>query len=59
MKKTLRHDRSYDEAMSIKHPNPQPDVEPPVKTSKKKGYSNHIGKRNGCPTAITCLTGIC
>ena len=32
IEKTVGYDRSYDEAMSIKHPNPQPDVEPLVKT---------------------------
>ena len=35
IEKTLGYDRSYDEARDTMHPNPQLDVEPPVKSPKK------------------------
>ena len=35
IEKTLEYDRSYDEARNTMHPNPQLDIEPPVKSPKK------------------------
>ena len=58
IEKTLGYGRSYDEARDTMHPDPQFDVEPPVKSQKGR-YSSCFGKRKRCPTAITCLTGIC
>ena len=40
------------------HPDPQIDIEPPVK-SQKIGTVVALEKRKRCPTAVTCLTGIC
>ena len=34
-KKTLGHDKSHEEARDIKHPDPQVNVKPPVKSQKR------------------------
>ena len=49
IEKTLGYDRSYDEAMSIKHPNPQPDVEPLVKTPKRRDTAITLEKEKDYP----------
>ena len=35
IEKTLGYDKSYEEARNTMHPDPQIDVEPPVKSQKK------------------------
>ena len=47
--KTLGYDRSYDEAMSIKHPNPQPDVKPLVKSPKRRDTAITLEKEKDTP----------
>ena len=56
--KTLRYDKSYEEARDTMHPDPQIDIEPPAKSQKKR-YSSSFGKRKRHPTAVTCLTRVC
>ena len=48
IEKTLGYDRSYDEARDTIHPNPQLDVEPPVK-SQKKDTAVALGKEEDVP----------
>ena len=43
--------------MDTLHPDPQIDVEPPVKSQKRGTIVASEKKRH--PTAVTCLTGIC
>ena len=58
IEKTLGYDRSYDEARDTMQPDPQFDVEPPVKSHKKDTVVT-LEKGKKYPTAITCLTEIC
>ena len=46
--KRLRYDRTYDEARDSMHPDPQLDVEPPVKSQKERTTAT-LKKEKGAP----------
>ena len=54
IEKTLRYGRSYDEARDTMHPDPQFDVEPPVK-SQKKGTAVTLEKEKDAPQLSCAL----
>ena len=55
IEKTLGYDRSYDEARNTMHPNPQPDVEPPVKSPKRKDTAITLEKEKDAPQPSCAL----
>ena len=55
IEKTLGYDRSYDEARSTKHPYPQPDVEPLVKSAKRKDTAITLEKEKDAPQPSCAL----
>ena len=56
--KTLGYDKSHEEARDTMHPDPQINVEPPVK-SQKRGTVITSEKEKDTPQPSQCLTGIC
>ena len=55
IEKTLGYDRSYDEARSTMHLNPQPDVEPLVKSPKRKDTAITLEKEKDAPQLSCAL----
>ena len=49
IEKTFGYDKSYDGAKSTMHPNPQPDVEPPAKSLKRKDVVTTLEKESDAP----------
>ena len=54
IEKTLRYDKSYDEARDTMHPDPQFDVKPPIK-SKKKDTAVTLKKEKDAPKLSRAL----
>ena len=55
IEKTLGYDRSYDGARDTMHPNPQFDVEPPVKSPKRKDTTITLEKEKDAPQLSCAL----